>query len=178
MCNSVCYWNVVMYRIYIAIFSIFCLLMDWCFGVMAIKQKLNTGWSSIFICLLSLYDSWCLSWPLSCQVSVPGNYHHHSRLADWGDSQSLVEKEPFFVFLTKQLSWRFRAFFMRSVCVVYPTGVRVSMTLHSEPAGPSTRVGGGGGGRGCVWHHAAQGTCAASLRYSRALHSLYPVPHR
>lgn len=62
--------------------------------------------------------------------------------------------------------------------MVYPTGVRVSMTMHSEPTGPGTRVGGGGGGRGRVWHHAAQGTRPAGLRYSRALHSLYPVPHR
>lgn len=45
-------------------------------------------------------------------------------------------------------------------------------------AGPGTRVGGGGGGRGCVWHHATQGTRPAGLRYSRDPHGLYSVPHR
>lgn len=46
-------------------------------------------------------------------------------------------------------------------------------------AGPGAGVGGGRGGRGCVWHHTAQGARPASLRHVGATYSLQlrPVPH-
>lgn len=98
-------------------------------------------------------------------MNVP--LRHGPRVAMVLDSQSLLCWERT-LFLTKQLGWRFGAFLMRSV----------SVTVPSEPAGPGPGVGGGGGGRGCVWHHAAQGTRRAGLRFSGALRSLHPVPHR
>lgn len=73
---------------------------------------------------------------------------------------------------------RLRTFLMWLVCIIYPAGVLVSMTMHSKTAGPCAGVGGGGGGRGCVWHHATQGTRPAGLRHDRAPRGLYPVPHR
>lgn len=73
---------------------------------------------------------------------------------------------------------RVRTFLVWLVCITAPAGVRVSMTVRAESAGPGAGVGRGGGGRGCVWRHAAQGTRPAGLGHGRAPRSLYPVPHR
>lgn len=78
----------------------------------------------------------------------------------------------------KLLIQRLRTLLMWLVCIIYPAGVLVSMTMHSKTAGPCAGVGGGGGGRGCVWHHATQRTRPAGLRHDRAPRGLYPVPHR
>lgn len=110
--------------------------MDWCYSAKTetqhrVGQCIYVFYRSMTIALWHSFQinihnnnilfilhspSCCLSWSLSCQVSV----RHHSRLTDCEDSVTSLICWERSLFLTKQLVW-FRTFLMRLVCIIYPT---------------------------------------------------------